>query len=459
MLRFLPLIAALAAVSSPAEEWTRFRGPNGSGISTATGFPVEFGNGRNMLWRTPVRSGKSSPVLTEKHVFLTAAEGGKLFTQCFDRTTGKLVWEREIAQPHKEVANKLNHEAAITPVTDSGNVYVFFKDFGLAAYSAAGKELWKSPVGPFSNLMGLGSSPILADGKIVLLADQWEGSFISAFDRKSGEMRWKVDRAEAEGWGTPAVYGGRVLTAARGQFGIHDAATGKRLATQGPIATTVVGSPVIAGDVAYVFGYGGDAPPPFQARLDRMDKNKDGVLTPEEYTDDPIMNRLGKSAGNRDGIVTADEWDVFAKKTLGLNALVALRLGKDSAEILWKQEKNFSYIVPSLLAYQDVIYVMRNGGILTSHDSRTGEIIKAGRLNGALGGYSASPVGAEGRVFIASEEGKISVVKATGQWEVEKVNDLGEGIFATPALSRGVIYVRTDSALYAFGTATNRASR
>lgn len=459
MSRFLPLIAAACAAVCSAEEWTRFRGPNGSGISSSTGFPVEFSSGKNMLWRSPVRPGKSSPVLTEKHVFLTGAQGGRLYTQCFDRSTGKLMWEREIEQPHKEVANKLNHEAAITPVTDGDNVYVFFKDFGLAGYSVSGKPLWKSPVGPFSNLMGLGSSPIMAGDKVVLLADQWEGSFISAFDRKSGEMRWKVDRAEAEGWGTPVVYGGRVLTAARGQFGIHDASSGKRISTQGPIATTVVGSPVVMGDVAYVFGYGGDAPPPFQVRLDRMDKNKDGVLTPDEYGDDPIMHRLGNSAGNRDGIVTADEWDIFAKKTLGLNALVALKLGKDSAEILWKQEKNFSYIVPSLLAYQGMLYVMRNGGILTTHDAATGEIVKAARVGSALGGYSASPVAAEGHVFVASEEGKVSVVKAGGQWEVEKVNDLGEGIFATPALSKGVIYIRTESALYAFGEASKRAGR
>lgn len=459
MLRFLSLMAAFSAAVCFAEEWTRFRGPNGSGISNATGYPVEFGNGKNMLWRTAVRAGKSSPVLTEKHVFLTAAEGGKLFTQCFDRATGKLAWEREIEQPHKEVANKLNHEAAITPVTDGDNVYVFFKDFGMAGFSSSGKPLWKSPLGPFANLMGLGSSPILAGNKIVLLADQWEGSFISAFDPKSGEMKWKVERTEAEGWGTPAVYEGRVLTAARGQFGIHDAASGKRLATQGPIATSVVGSPVVVDDVAYVFGYGGDAPPPFSARLDRMDKNKDGILTPDEYGEDPIMHRLGRSAGNRDGIVTADEWDVFAKKTLGLNALVALKLGRNGAEILWKQEKNFSYVVPSLLAYQGVLYVMRNGGILTTHDAKTGEIVKAGRLNGALGGYSSSPVAADGRVFIASEEGKMSVVKAGGQWQVEKVNDLGEGIFATPALSRGVIYLRTEAALYAFGSPAGRASR
>ena len=152
----------LSLVCWGAEEWTRFRGPNGSGISNDTGFPVAFGKDENVLWRTPVRPGKSSPVLTNHHIFLTASDKGKLYTQCFERRSGKLLWERSVDRPHTEIANRLNHEAAITPVTDGENIYSFFKDFGLVSYDSRGKLRWQTSLGPFINTQGLGASPILA---------------------------------------------------------------------------------------------------------------------------------------------------------------------------------------------------------------------------------------------------------------------------------------------------------
>ena len=108
----------LWTAGASAQEWTRFRGPNGSGVSAETGFPTEFGKTSNLVWRTPVRMGKSSPVLAARHIFLTAHESGKLFTQCFDRESGKLLWERSVDRARTEPANSLNHPAAITPVTD-----------------------------------------------------------------------------------------------------------------------------------------------------------------------------------------------------------------------------------------------------------------------------------------------------------------------------------------------------
>src|SRR5262245_48821879 len=129
-----------------AEEWTRFRGPNGSGISADTGFPAEFSKNKNLVWRTPARAGKSSPVLTQRHVFLTALSDGKLFTQCFDRETGRLLWERSVNRSRVEPSHNLNHPASITPVTDGELVYVFFPEHGLIAYDGNGKERWNTPL-------------------------------------------------------------------------------------------------------------------------------------------------------------------------------------------------------------------------------------------------------------------------------------------------------------------------
>jgi outer membrane protein assembly factor BamB len=456
----LAIIAAIASAFAAAEDWTRFRGPNGSGVARDSGYPVEFGKDKNMVWRTPVRPGKSSPVLSDRHVLLTGFADGKLYTQCFDRATGKFLWERWEERARAPFENALNHPAAPSPVTDGTNVYVFFKDFGMVSYDLAGKLRWKVPLGPFTTSMGLGSSPILAGDSVVLVADQLEGSFIAAFDRRNGEIRWKTPRDEAEGWATPLLFGASspvILTTGRGQFGAYTPRNGKRTATHLGLGTAIVASPVMDGDVLYAFGYGTEGPAPFSSRLSRLDKNKDGKLTTDEFGGDAFVHGIAKYGGNRDMVVTEDEWDAKQKEVGGPTSLVALRVesGKEPGSVrtteLWRFEKGFNGVIPSPLAYQGVVYVVKNGGILMSFDAATGKLAKQGRVEGALGGYSASPVAAEGRLYLPSEEGKVSVLRAGADWSMIAVNDLGEPCFATPALSGGHIYLRTDEALYRFG--------
>jgi len=163
---------------------------------------------------------------------------------------------------------------------------------------------------------------------------------------------------------------------------------------------------------------------------------------------------MGKYMGNGDGIVTKDKWDAWGRHTGGPTGLLAVRLdGDDGApRDLWRFDKGFAGVVPSPLLYDGVLYVIKNGGILTAFNPATGEVFKTGRVAGALGGYSASPVAAEGRIFVVSEEGKLAVLQAGPDWDVLAVSDLGEGAFATPALSAGRIYLRTDEALYCFAS-------
>ena len=462
-----PLLAIglfLLSSSAHPEDWSRFRGPNGSGISKDTGFPTEFGKDKNVIWRTTVRPGKSSPVLTRRHIFLTAFEKGKLYTQCFDRKTGALLWERSEDRPREEDVNPLNNPAAITPVADADeNVYVFFKDFGMISYDAAGRVRWKVPLGPFSSSMGLGASPIAAGDFIILLADQRGSSYIAAFDRRNGEIRWKTARDEKESWGTPSLYSPpgaipQILTASRGQFGTHQLSDGRRTASLQGISTTIVASPVLDHDTVFVFGYGSEETAPFSGPLTKFDKNHDGQITPDEYGTNSVMNAIGKYIGNRDLIVTKEKWDAWERNVIGPNRLMAIRLERDPAapnsirtRELWRYDKSFVGVVPSPLLYGGVLYIVRNGGILTSFDPETGAVLKVGRVQGALGGYSASPVAAEGKLFLASEEGKVAVVRAGKEWEVITVNDLGEGCYGTPALSEGRIYLRSAEALYCFG--------
>src|SRR5262245_18604101 len=227
------VVFLLTASLVQSEDWSRFRGPNGRGISTATGFPVEFNRSKNLVWRTPVRPGKSSPVLTAEHVFLTGFENQTLYTQCFDRMTGKLLWERSEPLVRKDGVNLLNHPAAITTVTDGANVYVFFKDYGLLSYGPAGEVRWQVPLGPFTNAQGLGAAPILAGELLILQVDQIEGSYIAAYSVSSGKLRWKVAREESESWGTPILYNRPgsellIITTGANHIGGHRVADGKR---------------------------------------------------------------------------------------------------------------------------------------------------------------------------------------------------------------------------------------
>jgi len=448
-----------------AEDWSRFRGPNGSGIVEDGEYPAEFGPSRNLVWKTAARPGKSSPVLTERHVFLTAFDQDKLYTQCFNRRTGELVWEQAEERSREAQMNRLNEPAANSPVTDGENVYVLFRDVGLISYDAAGKRRWKTPLGPFATIMGQASSPILAGGLVVVEADQSYDSYIAAFDPGNGEIRWKTARDERDGWATPLIYeppGGppQIVTASRGWFGAHKLSDGARLWGLDKLSPAIVASPVAVGNTVYVFGYGNEPEWNIDGAFAERDKDGDGKLTREEMGGHAFMIGISKFAGDRDGLLTQQEWLKAARATVAPSSLVAYRFDGEGAsgsgEVvqpreLWRYERSFIGVIPSALVYQGVLYLIKNGGILETLDPETGEVLKRGRVRDAVEGYSASPVAADGKVYLTSEGGKVAVLKAGKDWEVIAVNDLGEEAFATPALSGGRIFVRTSKGLYCFG--------
>src|SRR6266487_1435790 len=176
--------AVTAADTADPEGWSRFRGPNGSGISTSSRLPAEFGPDKNVIWKTALPFGHSSPALTHDRVFLTALRGDQLVTICLDRRTGRILWEREAPRPRAEKLDNRNGPAGPTPATDGTNVYVFFADFGLLSYDVNGRERWRVPLGPFNNLYGMGASPVLVEDTVVLTCDQNTDSFVIAVDRR-----------------------------------------------------------------------------------------------------------------------------------------------------------------------------------------------------------------------------------------------------------------------------------
>jgi outer membrane protein assembly factor BamB len=461
---FWVLSFVLIAAGRADGQWTRFRGPNGSGVDSGAGYPVDFSPSKNVVWKTSVPFGQSSPIVLGDRVFLTASAGDRLLTICVDARNGRELWRREIRNTHPLKTFKANDPASPTPAADDTGVFAFFPDFGLVAYTLDGKERWRYPLSPFKNFYGMAASPIVVGDQVVLVYDQQAGSFVIALDRATGLKRWKTERTgETIGWATPIVFRpenrpAELIVLGSTSLNSYYLATGERRWWRSLASGGGMGTPLAHGTAILVSTLGSSEPgmPPFDSVLAKYDKDKDGRLSLEEFRADPDLGEhFGWLDDNHDGFIDRKEWDLARGLGVGEYGAVAFQPGDTQGKlgdtsVRWRFEKNLPFI-PAPLIYQDVFYMVKTGGIVTSLDPETGKLLKQGRARDALGEYYASPVAADGKLFLASEEGKVSVLKAGPEWEVLGVNDLGEEIHATPALSEGRIYVRTRSSLYCFG--------
>ncbi|MCU1264894.1 MAG: PQQ-like domain protein [Acidobacteria bacterium] len=461
-----------------AEEWSQFRGPNGSGVSATSGLPVNFGPKQNVMWKTELPPGHSSPVLTRDRIFITAhgkeKENYKLLVICLDRPTGKILWQREVPRVHGGRLQLVNGPASPSPVTDGSNVYVFFQEFGLVSYDGAGKERWRLPLGPFNMFYGFGASPILVDDKVVLPIDQDSpSSYLIAVDKNSGRVRWKVDRPVViSGYSTPIIYQPshgpkQIVVPESFQLSAYSVEDGKRVWWVRGLACEMKSIASHDAEYLYINGWGFPTNQPgkqvstisFAEGLARYDKNGDQQIAKSELSGaDPMDKMLGDAFEafdtNRDDKLDARDWEVFRAMMASENGLLAIKLGgqgdQTATAIRWRYQKPVPQ-VPSTLLYKGVLYMINDSGILISFDPLTGKVIKQGRLRGAIDKYFSSPVAADDKVYLIGEAGAVSVVKATGDWEVLAVNELDDECFATPAIADGRIYIRTRSALYCFG--------
>ena len=458
------MLLSLVSAAVAADTWGQFRGSNGSGVDTATGYPVEFSPIKNVVWKAAIPFGHSSPVIAGGKLFFTASEAGKLLTICLDAKTGLELWRREIKPANLAKIYKANDAASPTPVADRDGVVAFFPDFGLVAYGTDGKDRWMLPLGPFQNFYGMASSPILAGGKVILVADQSAKSFVIAVDRKSGKQIWKTERPTANiGWATPAVFTpskglAQLIVPGSTRVDVYSLATGE-LRWWMPVATAgSQGIPVMQGDRVLIAANGSGEPfmPSFESQLPILDKDKDGRLSAVEFAADKFMgDQFGAFDLDGDNYLTAKEWNEI--RSMGVGEGGAFSIAADQAggriepkSVVWRHKKNLPHI-PAPLVYQNVFYLIRDGGIITTLNPLTGQVLKAGRNKEALGEYFASPVAADGKVYMASTEGKVTVLKAGGEWQVLATNDLAEDLYATPALSEGRVFVRTRGIIYCFG--------
>jgi outer membrane protein assembly factor BamB len=461
----LSCLLFICAAARTDAQWTRFRGPNGSGIDSSVGYPVEFSPKKNVAWKTAVPYGQSSPIVAGTRLYGTASEGDRLITFCLDTKTGRELWRREVKRERPQIAYKANDPASPTPAADANGVVAFFPEFGLVSYDNNGKERWTFPLGPFKNFYGMAGSPIIEGATVALVCDQQSGSFVIALDRSNGRLRWKTDRPGITiGWATPMVFRPdatrtELIVLGSTRLDGYDLASGAQRWWLPVGSSGALGTPLAQGDTLMISTLGSNEPwmPTFAAALSQYDKDKDERLSQQEFRGDPDMGEhFGWIDENDDKFIVAKEWDLARSLGLGEWGAIAVRPGNargqlEQSSVRWRLQKNIPYI-PTPLLYQDVYYMVKTGGIITSIDPATGQILKEGRSPGALGEYYASPVAADGKVFLANTEGKITVLKAGAQWEVLAVNEMGEEVNATPALSNGRVYVRTHGALYCFGT-------
>ena len=457
--------------ASLGAQWPQFRGPNGSGIGDGTGYPTEFSPTTNVAWKTTVPFGQSSPVIAASRLYLTGIEGDELLTIAIDAGSGKALWRRALHRERKMEMYKANDPASPTPAADARGVVSFFADFGLVAYGTDGQVLWSHRMGPFQNFYGMSASPIIADGLVLQLVDQLRGSYLVALDRETGQVRWKTDRpSNTIGYATPTIFRpsqgpAEIVTIGTTRLDSYFLETGAHRWWTPVASGGSMGVALVQGDTLFVSTTGSNEPmmPQWVSVLGQYDKDRDGRISRAELLQD---KELGEHFGwidtSDDSFVTEEEWSVARALGLGAWGSVAMTPGAARGQlpataVRWRVQKNVPYI-PAPLLYQGVYYLVKTGGIVTTLDPATGTLLKEGRATGALGQYYASPVAADGRVYVANLEGKITVLKSGGQWEILAQNDLQEEISATPALANGRLYVRTREAMYCFASPLSSAA-
>jgi outer membrane protein assembly factor BamB len=430
----------LACVTVSGQNWPSFRGPNGSGVGDGrpTSANWNVATGENLLWKTPVPGlAVSSPIVWGDRVFVSTAVGSdpqaSIRTGLYgdvqpladlskhswrlialDKRTGKIVWDRVAYEGiPKTKRHPKSSQASPTPVTDGQRVIVSFGSQGLYAYDFDGKLLWKRDMGLLNAgwfydpdyEWGFGSSPIIWKNQVIVQCDIQKSSFIAAFDVATGRPVWRTEREEIPSWSTPAIFeaNGRaelVTQATRFTRG-YDPSNGKELWRLSGNSEIAIPTPIVGPGV---------------------------VIVSNGYT--PVQ-------------------PIYAIKP-GAAGDITLKAGQTQNDfIAWSTNRGGPYI-PTPLIYGDHLFVLAINGILTAYDVRTGQRVYQERV-GMGGSFSASPVAADGKIYLTSEDGDIFVVKAGSKYELLATNAVGEVVMATPAISDGIVFVRGLRNVFAIG--------
>jgi len=434
-------LPSLPAAAPSSGSWPSFRGPEASGVADGQNLPDIWNvqDGTNLLWRTPIPGlSHSSPIVWGNQLFITTAVSSnpnatfrpglygdgdasedrspqRWMVIALDKRTGKASWERVAFEgvPFDKRHIKSTY-ASSTPATDGRIVVAWFGSQGVFAYDMNGNLRWKVDLGRIdvgaydipSYEWGPASSPIFWNGLVILQCDNQSDSFIIALDADTGETVWKADRMELPSWGTPNVVttpsGPVLVTNASNFIRGYDPRNGKELWRLGGSSKITAPTPV--------FGEGF------------------AVIASGRQPEGPIFVVHPEAQGN-----------------------ISLVAGRTSSEaVVWSRTARGPYM-PTPLIYRGILYVLNNNGIFDAYNLRTGEEIYRQRLPNIGSGFSASPVAADGKIYISSEDGEITIIAAGNRFRQIAANDMGELLMSTPALSQGVMYVRTAKTVVAIG--------
>jgi len=409
----LLILVVLLAPAAPAEDWPCFRGPSRQGLSQEKDVPTEWSATSNVKWKTPLPGeGWSSPIVFEDSVFMTTAlDGGKsLHLIRLDRNEGQIAWHKEVTQQVPKYKQRPNSYATSTPATDGQKVYMVACDGRILAADLDGNVAWTNSDFDYYSQHGLAVSPVLYEDLVIVAFDwsspgpdkkigwevPWDKAVILAVDKNTGQTRWRGSRSSSQiGHATPQIarFEGRdeLVSSAGGVVQGFDLTTGERLWTVSSPGEGVVPS-VVAGD---------------------------GMA--------------------------------FATSGFRQETILAVRLGGrgdvTQTHVAWRVTDEVPH-VPSLLYVSPRLYSITDQGIVNCLQGATGAVLWRQRLAGK---YSASPVHADGKVYFLSEKGKATVVEEGPQFKVVAENELGETCCASPAISRGHLFLRTEKALYCIG--------
>jgi outer membrane protein assembly factor BamB len=418
----LLILLGLTPVFARAENWDRFRGPNGLGIATDKSIPVSFDDKTNVVWKLALPGlGNSSPVIWGKHLFLqtASADGAQRVLQCIDVTQGKELWSRGIPGAKVKVHDK-NTLASSTPVTDGEAVFVSFwdgKDIFLVAYNFKGDLLWNKPFGYFSSQHGAGASPILFRDKVIFYNDMDKDDFktkqpmprpatLYALNKGTGDVAWELPREAF------------------------------RACYTAPFILDQPGTPpqLIVTSTTSIASYNPDNGGQNWDWHWKFKRARLRTIGGSIYLDGMLFACSGDGDGSR-----------------YMNAIALNGSGKNAQpKQVWENSKDFPY-VPCLLSRGDHLYFVNDLGFAGCFEAKTGKQAWFERIPDAT--FTASPVLIGDKVYAPSEQGDVYVFAATREaFQPLTKNHLGESIRATPAVANGRLYIRGQHHLFCIGT-------
>jgi outer membrane protein assembly factor BamB len=485
-LTLIVLLATLPRIQ--AEDWPQFRGPNCGGISMTAGpLPVSFSATENVRWSAKVGDGVGSPVAAAGRLFVSGMTGDETVSLfAFETSTGKQLWQRDWKVGPLADVHKTNSHASTTPAADDQRVYFYFSTLGLLALDArTGADAWQQtlPTPFFVFKWGPGMSPVLYRDLVLFCQDDDLYPAMYAFDRATGKLRWKDDRLDmAVNYSHPVVCtaGGRddIVVGGTGMLIGYDPQSGQRRWQAKVLPRNIKTTPVCRDGVIYVSVQSAGIANQWLASVDRATTgNNDGRLDKAEMqafvgkTTIPaafFRKTFDRGDTDQDGFLAGRELDIaflhpdnFAGADYtasGENAaeqhILAVRGGGQgdvtSSHVLWKHKtKHTDHIVSPLISGGRMLLI-KEGGISTVFDVRSGEALRGAKRIGPGGSYFASPVCGDGKIYLAGASGSVVVLKDSPDYEELAVNDLGESIIATPAIADGALFIRTRTQLLSF---------